>query len=297
MQLRTKNYSDNNRYLWVDLPSAKSRLQVEDQYFRSDPTLLATFTDQGYVVASNAVDPGAVDVFLTDLESLLEHPGQHIAMTFWDTDGKHQESARREYLDKTEAKVLDLHTRLSSAHRLIFSPVILDFLRDVFEDEPVAFQSLYFEYGSQQGAHQDTAFVYVDPPNHFVASWIALEDVEPGTGELFYYPGSQKLDDIIFASGSKALTGSDPAAASYSRELEGIAAERGLVRTRFLPRRTDVLFWASDLIHGGEPIARRRTRRSLVTHYAPRRSVIPYAQSAGREPSQAAGGGWVIGQN
>jgi hypothetical protein len=82
-----------------------------------------------------------------------------------------------------------VHYHLPSSHDLIFSPSILKFLWDLFGEAPVAFQGLYFEYGSAQGAHNDTAFVYVEPASLFAASWIALEDIKPNTGELFYYPG------------------------------------------------------------------------------------------------------------
>ena len=97
-----------------------------------------------------------------------------------------------------EAKVLDLHVRLRIAQELIFALPIMDFLSDVFREEPVAFRTLYFENGSQQGAHQDTAFVYTEPSFRFAASWIALEDVGAGTSELFYYPRSHKLHDLLF---------------------------------------------------------------------------------------------------
>lgn len=68
----------------------------------------------------------------------------------------------------------------------------------MFERPAVGFQSLYFRWGSQQAVHQDTAFVKVSSPMEFAASWIALEDIKSGSGELEYYIGSHRLDDYCF---------------------------------------------------------------------------------------------------
>ena len=44
------------------------------------------------------------------------------------------------------------------------------------------FQSLSFIKGSNQGIHQDTAYVVTDQPMKLIATWIALEDINPGSG-------------------------------------------------------------------------------------------------------------------
>jgi ectoine hydroxylase-related dioxygenase (phytanoyl-CoA dioxygenase family) len=216
-------------------------------------------------------------------------------MTYWDTDGHHQEQVSPANLGKLEAKVLDLHVHLDEANDLIFAPKIMNFLTDTFQDDAVAFQCLYFENGSQQGCHQDTAFVYVDPPYQFAASWIALEDVVPGSGELFYYPGSQKIDDLIFQGGNKELRGGDPDGPNYSNLLESIAEGAGLTKQFLHIKAGESLMWAADLMHGGAPITTKHTRRSLVTHYCPLKAVVPYAKHVGREPRRVRDRGWVIG--
>jgi len=232
---------------------------------------------------------------VADLDAALSNPRVRIPMTFWDDQGHHHyDIARKDKLGNREAKVLDLHVRLPPSQRLIFAPKLLDFLTDVFQEEPVAFQTLYFENGSQQGAHQDTAFVYTDPPYHFVASWIALEDVAPDTGELFYYPRSHKIDDLTFADGTKALRPGDPDGNMYSVFLEQMARDYALKRDRFLRKRTDVLFWASDVIHGGKQTSRKATRRSLVTDYCSRTAAVPYARAKRMKPKRLDCGGWVI---
>lgn len=64
----------------------------------------------------------------------------------------------------------------------------------------VAFQTLTFQCCLQQGIHQDTAFVRTNSPMEFMASWIALEDIQPGTGELEYYPRSATAESVLYSS-------------------------------------------------------------------------------------------------
>jgi len=44
----------------------------------------------------------------------------------------------------------------------------------------------------------------------FAASWIALEDIQPGSGELEYYKGSHKLDDYVFEGQHKWMPVKSP---------------------------------------------------------------------------------------
>jgi ectoine hydroxylase-related dioxygenase (phytanoyl-CoA dioxygenase family) len=299
LQRCAKDYTDTKQFLWTDTPAAHDVLKAGEKRWlkkwrTKDINILQRFIDEGYTVLDSAVASADVDKFLADLHAALSDPKVEFPMTYWDDQNTHHyDIARHEKLGHLEAKVLDVHVRLSSSHKLIFAPR-LDFLKDIFREDPVAFQTLYFENGSQQGAHQDTAFVYTDPPYHFVASWIALEDIAPDTGELFYYPGSHRMDDLLFAEGTKAVRPGDPDGPRYSATLEQFVSEYGFKRTRFLPKRTDVLFWSSDLVHGGEQRMRNATRRSLVTHYCPCSATVPYAREKNIRPTRLDCGGWIV---
>src|SRR6185503_14278762 len=86
----------------------------------------------------------------------------------------HPASAR---FKEERAKLLDLHVHFESARELVFHPRVVRILSLILERPMLAFQSLYFRWGSRQDVHQDTAYVKVSSPLEFVASWIALEDV------------------------------------------------------------------------------------------------------------------------
>jgi len=169
-------------------------------------------------------------------------------------------------------KLLDVHAHSEAARQIIFSAPILRFLTLVFERPALAFQSLNFRWGSQQDIHQDTAFVKVSSPLEFAASWVALEDIQPDSGELEYYVGSHELDDYLFADGQKWMPAPFKAATydAFIQSLDARSRQGGLRRARFLPKKGDVLIWSADLAHGGSKNASPGvTRKSLVTHYCP----------------------------
>jgi hypothetical protein len=46
----------------------------------------------------------------------------------------------------------------------------------------------------------------------------------------------------------------------------------------FAARRGDVLVWHADLAHGGNPVSRDITRKSVVTHCCPRHAAPVFAE-------------------
>ena len=265
--------------LWTDRTDAKAIANerfVQSRITRQEFDDVMFWIDNGYLVKEHAIDSAVLDNVHADIQTAVRSGTRQV--TFWDEKGKHQKRAAVDDLARTEAKLLDVHHTLASVQQAIFFRGMGRFLEMVFEMPAIAFQSLYFEKGSEQGLHQDTAFVYVDQPLEFVASWIALEDVQRGAGELIYYPASHRLPDRIFASGTKAMLPGDPEISGYSADLLSRCTSAGLSEQRFLPRRGDVLLWAADLAHGGAPRLTAATRRSLVTHYCPANRRPPYVK-------------------
>jgi len=256
--------------------------------------LIELFTKEGFCIQPKAVTNEHIDLFINELHAELIVDKPRLFSTFWSgPETKEFLPAKPEYLAMPEAKILDVHYHLSASQSLIFAPAIMEFLWDIFGEAPVAFQSLYFEYGSAQGAHNDTAFVYVEPPSAFAASWIALEDIQPNTGELFYYPGSHEYEQV-FANGGKKFDPSDEHAGHYSHVLEALLEEIGMVKETFLPQKSDALFWAANLVHGGSPHTKNLSRRSLVTHYHQISATTPYANGKKIRPQPTDQGGWII---
>jgi len=170
-------------------------------------------------------------------------------------------------------RVIDFYVPSTAAREAILHPAITDFLGACYGEAPLAFQSLLFQYGSQQGMHQDTAYVVTDNPQRIMASWIALEDIRAGSGELAYYAGSHHNVQVTFEGGKKIWDRQADDMASnqqYQSDLDAACGQRGLQKQTFLARKGEILLWHAGLVHGGNPIMDTSlTRRSLVTHYCP----------------------------
>lgn len=263
--------------LWTDRSDALDELERRVRSGRissEDQPLYRHFIERGFVILQRAVPDDVISRLLADLEHAWR-TGEGRFML--DILGEYK--ALHPSLRDTKYKLLDLYVVSEAARCASFSPVIVKFLEGIFDEPCLAFQSLSFERGTEQAMHQDTAYVVVEEPMKLAASWVALEDIQPGTGELEYYEGSHKLGDFSFGASRKHWEPGIDGPEVHMRFLQHLQEEstrRGLKRSRFLPKRGDVLIWAADLAHGGSAITDPTpTRRSLVTHYCPR-SVSPH---------------------
>lgn len=185
-------------------------------------------------------------------------------------------------------RVVDIHAVSEAARSALLSDVIVEFLSVVFRSPPHLFQSLTFQRGSEQGLHQDPAYVVVSEPRQLAASWIALEDISPGSGELRYLPRSHRIPDFLFSGEFKHWSPERDGEQQHAEWLDYLstkATELELSEKHFTPRQGDVLFWAADLVHGGSPVEiPGLSRRSLVGHYCPQ-EVTPHYFSYSPERS------------
>jgi hypothetical protein len=106
----------------------------------------------------------------------------------------------------------------------------------------------------------------------WTATWIALQDIEEGSGELAYYDRSHRLPHYIFSNDSKH---SDGDTADYPHELEAACQTSQLAHHRLLAKKGDVFFWTADLVHRSHPLVLPpdTPRLSCVTHYCPATSM------------------------
>jgi len=272
-QIRSTKTTFTNPYggFWSDLENSMEILAGKQELgwiTDNEAQLLHHWISKGFVVIPGAVSESVIDSVKAEIDQVLASDPPVCRTSFCREGTKYWENASKEHMKEEEAKLLDLHMVSEAARRAIFSPMIHRFITLVFERLPVAFQSLTFENGSKQPTLCDIAFVHVDSPREFVASWIALEDIKPGSGELQYYPGSHRLDDVLFENESVWAAGD---LSHYSDELDQRATVAGLELQRFTPNLGDALLWSSGLYHGDSPRTDHSlSRKSLVTHYCPR---------------------------
>jgi ectoine hydroxylase-related dioxygenase (phytanoyl-CoA dioxygenase family) len=254
--------------LWVDRRDAHELLDAKvagAEVTSEDAKVLAFYIDHGYVVFPKATDEEVIDGYLELFEGAWDRPPRQIYL-HWKRQVLPMD---RKYYDEV-TKVSDLHCCFERAGELIFPPPVLRFLTQIFERPPVAFQTMTMRKGSEENLHIDTGPLTLTEPLSMAASWVALEDIKPDSGEFEFVPGSHALPELLHYGTDKGHGGDF---AEYGKILDQtlqMCDERDLRTERFMAKKGDVLIWHADLMHGGARIADQSlTRKSMVAHFMP----------------------------
>jgi hypothetical protein len=277
--------------LWIDNSNADDLVTGKyeiGQIDRNDVSLLKSYVKDGYIKLSGAIPPVLVDRAEEALENAFS--GKMDNLKFECHSISRTRCSWASGVKQRPAKALDIHWWSEDIRNIILCDAAVHFLNLIFERPPLVSQTLGFYRGSGQPLHQDSAYVPFTLPLQFAASWIALEDVVAGAGELEYLVGSHKaLPEYTYPDGYKSTSESarfgTPASVvsesvvSHERQIVAEGQRRAMKRESFIAKRGDVLFWHADLAHGGSPILLNRSRKSLVTHYCPREVAPLYFEN------------------
>lgn len=270
--------------LWPDQPNAldivEGRLET-GQINVKQAERLRHWIQNGYVILERAIPDDILSAALIDLDRA--YSGHFPDLRFECHLLAREPLPYQPEVKLHPAKALDIHHFSPAIRNLMFCRPIEEFLALIFESKALASQTLGFFRGSAQDGHQDSAFVPYSLPRQFAATWIALEDVTLGAGELFYYPGSHNYPDFFYHDRYKSVaeasrmtddTAKPGLFAEIDRHVQSLAERAqalGIPKQPFAAKRGDVLVWHADLVHGGNPVSTTVSRRSVVTHYCPKR--------------------------
>jgi phytanoyl-CoA hydroxylase len=260
--------------LWLDQPDAHERIDERlagDLITPDEAARLHTFVDSGFLTFSIDLDQGFCEAFDEDVDGFWTQRPADLAVSspsnpqgptsFRDWDGTVKAPGYR---------IPDMHSHSDRALDIYLHPGLFRMVELIYGEPAIAFQSLYFEYGSQQSLHRDPMFVFTDPPAHLLASWVALEDVTDECGPLAYVPGSHRLPWFEFTPGSIVCGHqiSPMTRAEFASTTDALMRERGMEVEHFTCKRGDAFIWHAGLVHGGTRISDvALTRKSFVTHY------------------------------
>lgn len=243
-----------------------------------DPELLRQWNDGGYAVLKGAIPHDLIDRLNKDVAAFRATCGE--------TKDEHGFGQR----------IGLFHIQNDNSLQVALHPTVREFLAFALKDEPLLYGSLTFETGTEQAAHQDSIFFFTEPYEAMAGVWVALEDIHPDAGPLFYYPGTHKwgvaraeavwkerpdLHDRV-----KKLTWradendtrvqiANELGAAWHKMLHDRIAREGLKPTPVIIKKGDALVWQAHLVHGGLPRNNRAlSRRSMVTHHIGRRAMM-----------------------
>jgi ectoine hydroxylase-related dioxygenase (phytanoyl-CoA dioxygenase family) len=233
---------------WIESPFFEGELKKAALSPEME-ALVRHYAEEGYVV----FDPGAS---LATIDRAIE-------------------ALRPEYAAKNITRIQDAWTYNADVKEIACLPRVLEVLRVLYRREPIPFQTLNFNVGTQQKTHSDMIHFSSIPQRFMCGVWIAFEDIHAGNGPLHYYPKSHKLpffdmvDMNLRASDSRSM---DETYGYYARQyedfIEASIQEMGLKKAILNMKKGQALIWAANLLHGGEKITQEgATRWSQVTHY------------------------------
>lgn len=296
-------FQQNARFetLWTDSPEANAQLAAmatAGRCSKSELDDLGHFIEHGWLIWRNAIPEPLIDRLVDDIRRIHEHPGMFVR-----TDHRRGSNAHKLTGSTPDAfeSLFDLYVNLESSRLVCMHPRILRFLTLVFRSRPIAMQQLLFQRSNGHLPHQDTAFVAVQQPMLLIATWIALQDVVEGSGELAFYDRSHRLPYYLFANGSKHFNPQHDNMQAYVGDLEAACDERKLEYQRFMARKGDVFIWAADLVHRSHPrrLPEDTSRLSCVTHYCPATTqpvwFMHHPNLRGLEPLEDGTGGFYSG--
>lgn len=160
----------------------------------------------------------------------------------------------------------DLWRTDARVRSLALAPEVLAACNMLYRRDPIAFQTLNFLRGTQQPTHSDAIHFHAFPQRFLCGAWVALEDIDEENGPLHIFPGSHRLP--LYDMHDIGLPSSRDAYPAYEEAIGRLATALGLQKRAVTVRAGQVVLWAANLLHGGEPIRdATRTRLSQVTHY------------------------------
>lgn len=230
---------------WTESPFFEELL-AKSHYSEAIKKQIKFFSENGYLVIDPQID--SFDSLANDIISSLA-PEQL----------------------KNGSRVLDSWRYQINVRNLTAYPTILMWLKILYQREPIPFQTLNFNVGTEQDTHSDILHFSSVPERFMAGVWLAFEDINEENGALHYYPGSHRLPVYNFQSiGLKKSTYRNIGKqyGVYVDFIKNLIKRLHLKKETIAIKKGHCLIWSANLLHGGDPIKdKTRTRHTLVTHY------------------------------
>lgn len=162
----------------------------------------------------------------------------------------------------------DRYTDIPAIRDIAMNFHIHSMMAALHQHEPFPFQTLNYPLTSLARTHSDYVHFAAHPLPLMAASWVALIDVKPEAGPVFYHRGSHKLPHYNMQD--FGLDNRHEHHLNYAKyqDVQFSAMERFGNRYEAVIPKGHCLIWSANLIHGGPEAKKERTLRlSQVTHF------------------------------
>lgn len=215
---------------------------------------LRQFREEGYLIVKGL---------------LKQEEIEHLKRTFMEL---HADGPIPGYFEPVSAEqaggdILKQYPRMMHPHRYnqiamnyMLHPRIMGTLMDLFGEEPLAAQSMfYFKPPGARGQalHQDNFYLKVEPGT-CIAAWVAVDPADQENGGMVIVPKSNTMEIVCPHE-------ADP---EQSFTVHEVDVPEGLQTVPADMDAGDVLFFNGSVIHGSYPNrSKDRFRRAFICHY------------------------------
>ena len=249
---------------WYDQPDCHARLDQLLDTGRVPAELESSFRqflDEGWFEIENHLDDGLIN----RLNAAMDHAAQTGDSGF--TPGSSQRLQR-------------MHIKYDSFWDVTTYQKTQSVIDTLMQTPSTACQVIGFINGTQQAPHQDAIHLSVFPQGYMCGAWVALEDVQPDSGELVIYPGSHRWDLVMMKdAGIDKVSHARWSEFANTVEVrwQKLVDQSGVRPMIYRPKRGSLLVWHERLMHGGSRrLNKTLTRKSCVTHHFAQGGIIYY---------------------
>ncbi|HZG57708.1 phytanoyl-CoA dioxygenase family protein [Paenibacillus sp.] len=211
------------------------------------------FEEDGYAIAKGVFGPEE----LAEIVRTFEEMSHRTIPGYFEPDF---EAGKDDPL-KRYPRVMHPHRFDATAKKYMLHPPVLEVLRALYGEEPLAAQSMFYYKppGSRgQALHQDNFYLKVEPGN-CIAAWTAVDPADEENGGLLVVPNTQSHEIVC----------PDEADAKESFTTHFVKPPAGAKPVPVVMEAGDVLFFNGNLIHGSyRNKTKDRFRRAFICHYA-----------------------------
>jgi phytanoyl-CoA hydroxylase len=225
---------------------------------------------QGYVVCRNLIPEAVCDRIVQAFEQEIKPYDGYIYRQTSSFPEKHQLSENG-YILNSIKHIQDLDPKafkqfIQTSFQGLAHENVREVIKTLLNDESVIVQSMLFEGNPATPPHSDSYYLDSSDIGRMVAVWVALEDIHPGAGRFFVYPGSHQAEMPKNEGDYEISFHHD----NYLKEIRNIIEQPGMECRAPALRKGDVLFWNALTIHGSlETTCPEFSRKSLTAHFIP----------------------------
>jgi hypothetical protein len=260
------DYADKKLFPWFDRPDALDTVRGWESagtITEQEAGYLRDFVTKGFIVVPDLIEADLVARVNMDIDDAIA-------------------SGYQGYQYGSSQRIEKLHEHYPAIRELWMHKGTMHLLRLMFRTTPRPCQTLTYVFGSQQDAHQDTIHLTPFPAGYMAGVWVALQDVQPNSGELEVYVGSHRLPRTRMSEMGVAKVAGDwkefgeKIVPAWQKSLEEGKFEKMVYR----PKSGTVLIWHENLMHaGGVRKDKSLPRRSVVSHVFADGAVAYYDSS------------------